>query len=93
MTNFLNQIKLIMIRVVPGSGEFLNFIAGIDQTLCSIIKALAALRAVAESFINGISIAAAAACRAAQVRLPNGIADADIHQKAFSRITLKTDND
>lgn len=51
----------------------------VDQDFRCIVKALAALRAHSERFVNGIGITGATACGAAQRGFANGVADADVH--------------
>jgi hypothetical protein len=50
-----------------------------ENDLVSLFKALATLRAFAESFIDSLGISAAALGGAAEFTFPNGIANADVH--------------
>ena len=67
------------------SGGLQSFGGGLgaffDQQFGRLVKALAALRAAAERFVNGIGIARATARRFAQFAVTDGIADANIHRR------------
>lgn len=65
-----------------GSGGLHAAFAFLDQDFGSIIKALAALGAFAQGFIDLVRVTAALPRRVAQRRFPYGIADANVHRVA-----------
>lgn len=52
-----------------------------DQQFGRLVKALAALRAAAQCFVNGIGITRAASRRIAQFAFADRIADANVHRR------------